>query len=763
VDYLSSLRSDRPARPSGSRPPPFKTSTYPSPAKEDLLPRANSTVPEGPSKSGPDGHLEASKSGHASEVHVSRNGAKSPVPPTSPPRPRTGLGRPLVFDPAHNNSYSVRGRKVSPTAVVQATPHDESVPYRESGARWMERQEAISLRDALKVMDQKEQEKRIHKAARDEAAELVWKHRNPLAAEAEKSRPFRNPDLTPNNRLRAHLLKGAHARSQSVATESAPSSMAPNESASRRWSSGQRIVSSGSSKGVFRNPDDQIYEEPEEAPASQQIAQPQLAEGEMPLQNRHRNFLPRGSRPLPDRSSTIPESKNLDRFEIHRNPPSQSRNATYTANSPPTTPMIEFIPEVDAPTSKDGIEIRGDDIRAATTMRLKDRSPKLPTPTAVSDVPGRPIVSFEKTWQPTEDSSRPEDAVERKPVQPYPIIPAATVSAPTVPIINLPDDDDHVVPVANKDTPPIPSISIADAGSTPLISVTVPSAPPTIEVSSDSSDSNNSIENKARPLPRPSKSFPPNLSPTKPTSRLPWLNSSPRAGVPTATCANCSLPISGRIVTASGSSTNSPSQLKAMFHPECFSCHQCSTALECVAFYPEPTSKRHERLAAEGIPTDSDIDIRFFCHLDFHEFFSPRCKSCKTPIEGEVIVAAGAEWHVGHFFCGECGDPFDSNKPFVERDGYAYCVSCHTKRTSARCRACKKQILEEMTVEALGGKWHEGCFVCFECQGGFGAEGRFFVRDVEVECTEKEKRRGMKVKVEERAVCQGCEEKRLKA
>jgi hypothetical protein len=639
---------------------------------------------------------------------------------------------------------------VSPTAVVRATPQDESVPYRESGARWMERQEAISLRDALKVMDQKEQEKRIHKAAQDEAAELVWKHRNPLAAEAEKSKPFRNPDLTPNNRLRAHLHKGAHARSQSVAVESTPSSTVLNGSASRRWSSGQRIVSSESSKGVFRNPEDQIYEEPEEVPASQRIAQGQPAEGEMPLQNRHRNSLPRGSRPLPDRSSTIPENKKLDRFEIHRNPPSQSHNAAYTANSTPTNPMVEFIPEVDAPALKDGIEIRSDDIRAATTMRLKDRSPKLPTPTAVSDVPGRPIVSFEKTWQPTEDSSCLEDPVQRKAVQPCPIIPAATASAPAVPTINLPDED----------TPPIPSIGITDAGTTPLILVTVPSAPPTIEVSSDSSDS---IENKARPLPRPSKTFPPNPSPTKSTSRLPWLNSSSRAGVPTATCATCSLPISGRIVTASGSSTNSPSQLKAMFHPECFSCHQCSTALECVAFYPEPTSKRHERLAAEGIPTDSDIDIRFFCHLDFHEFFSPRCKSCKTPIEGEVIVAAGAEWHVGHFFCGECGDPFDSNKPFVERDGYAYCVSCHTKRTSARCRACKKQILEEMTVEALGGKWHEGCFVCFECQGGFGAEGRFFVRDVEVECTEKEKRRGMKVKVEERAVCQGCEEKRLKA
>jgi len=47
---------------------------------------------------------------------------------------------------------------------------------------------------------------------------------------------------------------------------------------------------------------------------------------------------------------------------------------------------------------------------------------------------------------------------------------------------------------------------------------------------------------------------------------------------------------------------------------------------------------------------------RFYCHLDYHEKFSPRCKSCKTPIEGEVIVALGAEWHVGHFFCAECGD-----------------------------------------------------------------------------------------------------------
>ena len=66
-------------------------------------------------------------------------------------------------------------------------------------------------------------------------------------------------------------------------------------------------------------------------------------------------------------------------------------------------------------------------------------------------------------------------------------------------------------------------------------------------------------------------------------------------------------------------------------------------------------------------------------------------------------------------------------------------------------------------MEALGGKWHEECFCCWECDGRFGEEGRFFVRDVEIEATEKEKRRGLARKMEERAVCERCEGKRLKA
>jgi hypothetical protein len=57
--------------------------------------------------------------------------------------------------------------------------------------------------------------------------------------------------------------------------------------------------------------------------------------------------------------------------------------------------------------TRDGLEIRGEDIRLTTSIKLKDRSPKLPTPTAVSDKPGRRIVSFDANWKPSEADLKP--------------------------------------------------------------------------------------------------------------------------------------------------------------------------------------------------------------------------------------------------------------------------------------------------------------------------------------------------------------------
>lgn len=279
------------------------------------------------------------------------------------------------------------------------------------------------------------------------------------------------------------------------------------------------------------------------------------------------------------------------------------------------------------------------------------------------------------------------------------------------PVINLPSD--------------VPTIAVNEPSARPIPTINTPSVP-SINVS-DSTPS-------ARPLPdprnyskkppgtAPSTSTRPSTRPLPTSARTHWTPTAVRTG---AQCTACALPISGRIVSAGG----------CRFHPECFACYQCGEKLECVAFYPEPSAKHgarvdriRARLSGHPIPPlpgwdspekqqqledqdGTDESPRFYCHLDFHECFSPRCKSCKTPIEGEVIVACGAEWHAGHFFCAQCGDPFDSSTPFVEKDGYAWCVGCHTNRYSAKCRGCRKPVTDTV-VKALGAEWHQGCFVC---------------------------------------------------
>jgi len=724
--YLQNLRNNRPVRPVGSRPPPFKSAKYGSLTDQHARARADST----PASSSPDekGSEKDEGQGEDSTPHTGTTIPKSVSVSLS--SADSVKGRPLVHAPV--GGPVVYGRKVSPTATVHVPTGAVNGTYVESTSRQLEKEEAHNLREALEIIDQRDEEMRIYEAAQDEAADLVWRHRHPLAAEAEKTAPYRNPDLPVKN---------------------------------RRRSSAPRQVSNGSGKGVFPNPEDQIYEEPEQVVGPVTSKHDVGKEADLPLRSKSGNSLPWLSRHQAEKDHPLPaaDKAKYDRFEIHKNPPSQSRNAGYRANDPLSTSDVDVIPEVDTPKSTADLEIRSEEIRAATSMKRKDRSPNLPTPTAVSDHLGRPIVSFDPRWRPPSDSPRPSPDIQTPITQgseasagakdmarplpcPATSVPGMAASAPTVPTINLPGADVEVPVIHVQADNSSPSPLIAANLSTPQINLPDEGVPTSV-----------------RPLPQHTASTPSSTTtpPTTRASRLPWLKSGGRGGVSAVSCSSCALPISGRIVTASGSENSS---LKARFHPECFTCHHCSTPLECVSFYPEPEKKRVERREAEGIPLDSpEADLRFYCHLDFHEFFSPRCRSCKTPIEGEVIVAAGAEWHVGHFFCAECGDPFDSDTPFVEKDGYAYCVSCHTKRTSVRCRECKKQILDEMTVEALGGKWHEHCFTCFECGSGFGEDGRFFVRDIPVEPTEKEKRKGIMRKMEERAVCAACEERRLKA
>jgi hypothetical protein len=120
--------------------------------------------------------------------------------------------------------------------------------------------------------------------------------------------------------------------------------------------------------------------------------------------------------------------------------------------------------------------------------------------------------------------------------------------------------------------------------------------------------------------------------------------------------------------------------------------------------------------------------------------FAPRCYHCKTAIIDERFItlddaALGKRsYHTSHFFCAECGDPFlapslssassltfSGDGEFADSDdvgftvykGHPYCEGCHVRLRMPKCRKCKRSIrVGERAVEALGGKWCWGCFVC---------------------------------------------------
>lgn len=143
----------------------------------------------------------------------------------------------------------------------------------------------------------------------------------------------------------------------------------------------------------------------------------------------------------------------------------------------------------------------------------------------------------------------------------------------------------------------------------------------------------------------------------------------------------------------------------------------------------------------------------------------PRFITLDDPILGQRF------YHELHFFCSECGDPFldpsrssapgtertrstdaeeEETNAFVIQKGHPYCERCHLRLHKPKCKGCRKPI-PDMAVEAMGGKWHQECFVCEvgpsrqdlkreptdgqECGNGF-ANSLFFPRGDKAFCTE---------------------------
>ncbi|KIJ61632.1 hypothetical protein HYDPIDRAFT_115806 [Hydnomerulius pinastri MD-312] len=330
--------------------------------------------------------------------------------------------------------------------------------------------------------------------------------------------------------------------------------------------------------------------------------------------------------------------------------------------------------------------------------------------------------------------------------------PSITVSGPGggVPSISV-SGSGSGAPSISVSSPEPPSISFSvsppDPGPPPSsISFSVPSPPRNGSANGTFGSRHTQIQQPQPPSSHPSKRILP-----PPPSSFPNNGSNaarPPPGTPARkgglSCGGCNGPIIGRIVSA----------MNARWHPDCFRCMVCNELLEHVSSYEH-----------EGRP---------YCHLDYHEAFAPRCFHCKTAIIDERFItlddpALGTRtYHEQHFFCAECGDPFlapsipshpssqslgggtrlgdggsrtgelslegdgefaDDDVGFTVYKGHPYCEACHVRLRMPKCKGCGRSIRDgERAVEALGGKWCWGCFVCESCHNPF-EDPAFFLRD----------------------------------
>ncbi|EPX74056.1 paxillin-like protein Pxl1 [Schizosaccharomyces octosporus yFS286] len=167
-------------------------------------------------------------------------------------------------------------------------------------------------------------------------------------------------------------------------------------------------------------------------------------------------------------------------------------------------------------------------------------------------------------------------------------------------------------------------------------------------------------------------------------------------------CYACGLSLrAGRIITAAN---------KKM-HPNCFHCATCFQNLEHVGFFFR--------------------DDNFYCHLDYHEQFSPRCKYCTTPIEDRAIHIGNDWFHENHHFCAGCSENFRENSPCIFRDDLYWCQNCYDNKYAVKCNKCRKPILG-VSVNGIDGEYHHDCWNCGVCNRLLGDDGYFVIEDTPI-------------------------------
>jgi paxillin len=107
------------------------------------------------------------------------------------------------------------------------------------------------------------------------------------------------------------------------------------------------------------------------------------------------------------------------------------------------------------------------------------------------------------------------------------------------------------------------------------------------------------------------------------------------------------------------------------WHVDHWVCVNCQTPIGAGQFY-EVNGKPHCIPCHKALFAPRFfLACFFFCICWKFGLSCCRCGMCNQPILDRCVVALGRKWHVDHFVCTTCKQPFTSQ--FFTRDGMPYC------------------------------------------------------------------------------------------
>eukprot|EP01103_Thecamoeba_quadrilineata_P016931 TRINITY_DN5828_c0_g1_i1.p1 TRINITY_DN5828_c0_g1~~TRINITY_DN5828_c0_g1_i1.p1 ORF type:complete len:1434 (+),score=475.28 TRINITY_DN5828_c0_g1_i1:46-4347(+) len=142
-------------------------------------------------------------------------------------------------------------------------------------------------------------------------------------------------------------------------------------------------------------------------------------------------------------------------------------------------------------------------------------------------------------------------------------------------------------------------------------------------------------------------------------------------------CSGCSKEISGSIMNVDDQK----------YHPHCFTCSVCSNPITGGSFVRHPTNSKAVCLSCKDKMNSGSTQAQTNASQTKEHQQPPSssekvCGECSKPLSGEVVEAAGNEYHEACFVCWQCKSPI--NGQFGRKDGKPHCSTCLKKKSSSR-------------------------------------------------------------------------------